>query len=85
MRGKKAKCDFCGAPFEARRKNAKHCEACRAAIRRADSHAQYRLNVFSRASWERFKLKRENVFSRRRRLMSKAPSGGVLKGLCKSV
>lgn len=36
MRGKKAKCDFCGAPFEARRKNAKHCEACRAAIRRAD-------------------------------------------------
>lgn len=43
------------------------------------------VRVFSRASWERFKLKRENVFSRRRRLMSKAPSGGVLKGLCKSV
>lgn len=45
MRGKKAKCDFCGAPFEARRKNAKHCEACRAAIWRADSHAQYRLKT----------------------------------------
>lgn len=33
---KKMKCDFCGAPFEARRKNAKHCAACNAAIRRAD-------------------------------------------------
>ncbi len=45
MRRMKAKCDFCGAPFEARRKNAKHCAACNAAIRRADSHAQYRLKT----------------------------------------
>lgn len=45
MRGKKAKCDFCGAPFEARRKNAKHCAACNAAIRRAEGHAQYRVRA----------------------------------------
>ena len=45
MSGKKAKCDFCGAPFEARRKNAKHCAACNSAIRRAYSHAQYRLKT----------------------------------------
>ena len=45
MSGKKAKCDFCGAPFEARRKNAKHCEACRAAIRRAEGHAHYRVRA----------------------------------------
>ena len=45
MRGKKAKCDFCGAPFKARRKNAKHCTACNAAIRRAEGHAQYRVRA----------------------------------------
>ena len=45
MKGKKAKCDFCGAPFEARRKNAKHCAACNAAIRRAEGHAQYRVRA----------------------------------------
>ena len=39
------KCDFCGAPFEARRKNAKHCAACKAAIRRAEGHAQYRVRT----------------------------------------
>ena len=45
MNRKKEKCDFCGAPFEARRKNAKHCAACNAAIRRAEGHAQYRLKT----------------------------------------
>ena len=45
MNRKKAKCDFCGAPFEARRKNAKHCAACNAAIRRAEGHAQYRVRA----------------------------------------
>lgn len=45
MRGKKAKCDFCGAPFEARRNNAKHCDACRAALKLADRHAQYRMKT----------------------------------------
>ena len=43
MKGKKAKCDFCGAPFEALKKNAKHCDACRHAIMLADRHAQYRI------------------------------------------
>lgn len=45
MRMTKAKCDFCGAMFEARRKNAKHCAACNAALRRANGHAQYRVRI----------------------------------------
>ena len=45
MRRKKAKCDFCGATFEAKLKNANHCAACNAAIRRAYSHAHYRLKT----------------------------------------
>lgn len=40
---KKMKCSICGAPFEARRRNALHCEACRYAIKLADRHAQYRI------------------------------------------
>ena len=43
--GKNATCDFCGAPFEARRNNAKHCDACRAALKLADRHAQYRMKT----------------------------------------
>lgn len=40
---KKVKCSICGDWFEALNRCAKHCEACRAAIRRADRHAQYRI------------------------------------------
>ena len=42
---RKTTCDFCGAAFAARRGNAKHCEACNAAIRRAACHAQYRIRT----------------------------------------
>lgn len=42
---KKMKCRICGAPFEALKRNVWHCEACRAAIRRAKGHAQYRLKT----------------------------------------
>ena len=40
---KKVKCRICGAPFEALKRSAKHCEACRHAIMLADRHAQYRI------------------------------------------
>ena len=40
---KKMKCRICGAPFEALKRFAKHCEACREAIKIADRHAQYRI------------------------------------------
>ena len=42
---KRMKCHICGAQFEARRKNAKHCEACREAIRRAERNAHYRVRA----------------------------------------
>lgn len=42
---KRMKCHICGDYFEALKRCAKHCEACRAAIRRADSHAQYRIKT----------------------------------------
>ena len=42
---KKVKCRVCGAPFEALKRNAKHCEACRHAIMLADRHAQYRIKT----------------------------------------
>lgn len=45
MRMTKAKCDFCGAPLESKQKNAKHCAACNAALRRANGHAQYRVRI----------------------------------------
>ena len=44
-KAKKATCDFCGAAFTALKRNARHCEACRADIRRADGHAQYRIRT----------------------------------------
>ena len=40
---KRMKCRICGAPFEALKRCAKHCEACREAIKLADRHAQYRI------------------------------------------
>ena len=39
---KKVKCRICGDYFEALKRCAKHCEACREAIRRAERHAYYR-------------------------------------------
>lgn len=42
---KKIKCRICGDWFEALKRNVLHCEACRAAIRRAESHAQYRVKT----------------------------------------
>ena len=42
---KKVKCHICGAPFEALKRSAKHCEACRHAIMLADRHAQYRIKT----------------------------------------
>ena len=38
---KKMKCRICGAAFMALKRNARHCEACRAALRRADNNARY--------------------------------------------
>ena len=40
---KKVKCSICGDYFEALKRCAKHCEACREAIKLADRHAQYRI------------------------------------------
>ena len=40
---KKVKCRICGDYFEALKRSAKHCEACRHAIMLADRHAQYRI------------------------------------------
>ena len=40
---KKVKCRICGDYFEALKRCAKHCEACRYAIEIADRHAQYRI------------------------------------------
>ena len=42
---KKMKCSICGAPFEALKRCAKHCEACREAIKLAERHAQYRIKT----------------------------------------
>lgn len=42
---KKMKCRICGDDFAALKRNARHCAACRAALKRADSHAQYRLKT----------------------------------------
>ena len=44
-KAKKATCAFCGAAFTALKWNARHCEACRADIRRAHGHAQYRIRT----------------------------------------
>ena len=40
---KKVKCRVCGDYFEALKRSAKHCEACRHAIMLAERHAQYRI------------------------------------------
>lgn len=40
---KRMKCRICGDYFEAMKRSAKHCEACRHAIMLADRHAQYRI------------------------------------------
>ena len=40
---KKMKCSICGDYFEALKRCAKHCEACRHAIMLAERHAQYRI------------------------------------------
>ena len=40
---KKVKCRICGDFFDALKRSAKHCEACRHAIMLADRHAQYRI------------------------------------------
>lgn len=42
---KRMTCRICGDDFAALKRNARHCEACRAALKRADSHAQYRLKA----------------------------------------
>lgn len=42
---KKVKCRICGDYFEALKRNGLHCEACRAAIRRAEGHAYYRVKA----------------------------------------
>ena len=42
---KRMTCHICGAPFEALKRCAKHCEACREAIKLADRHAQYRIKT----------------------------------------
>ena len=42
---KRMKCRVCGDYFEALKRNAKHCAACNAAIRRAEGHAQYRVRA----------------------------------------
>lgn len=44
-KAKKMKCVFCGALFTALKRNARHCEACRADIKRADARAQYRIKT----------------------------------------
>ena len=40
---KKVKCRVCGDYFDALKRSAKHCEACRHAIMLAERHAQYRI------------------------------------------
>ena len=40
---KRMQCSICGDYFEAMKRIAKHCEACRHAIMLADRHAQYRI------------------------------------------
>ena len=40
---KRMQCSICGDYFEALKRCAKHCEACRYAIKLADRHAQYRI------------------------------------------
>ena len=42
---KRMKCHICGAPFEALKRSAKHCEACRHAIMLAERHARYRIKT----------------------------------------
>ena len=42
---KKVKCRVCGDYFEALKRCAKHCEACRHAIMLAERHAQYRIKT----------------------------------------
>ena len=49
---KKVKCSICGDYFDALKRSAKHCDACRYAIMLADRHAQYRI--------KKGKLAREN-------------------------
>ncbi len=42
---KRKRCRWCGGWFTARRETAKYCAACKADIRRAEGHAQYRLRT----------------------------------------
>lgn len=42
---KRMKCRICGDYFEALKRCAKHCEACRHAIMLAERHAQYRIKT----------------------------------------
>ena len=42
---KRMNCSICGDYFEALKRNAKHCDACREAIKLADRHAQYRIKT----------------------------------------
>ena len=42
---KRMKCSICGDYFEALKRSAKHCAACRHAIMLAERHAQYRIKT----------------------------------------
>ena len=42
---KRMNCSICGDYFEALKRNAKHCAACRHEIMLADRHAQYRIKT----------------------------------------
>ena len=42
---KRMQCSICGDYFEALKRCAKHCEACRHAIMLAERHAQYRIKT----------------------------------------
>ncbi len=74
---KKMKCRICGDDFAALKRNAWHCEACRAAIRRAEGHAHYRMKS-GKISREGYRAAveaevRADVEERRRRAAANRP------------
>ena len=75
---KRMKCRICGDYFEALKRNAKHCAACRHAIMLAERHAQYRIKTVKLAR-EDYRAyveaeARADVEERRRRAEENRPS-----------
>ena len=74
---KKVKCRVCGDYFEALKRSAKHCEACRHAIMLTERHAQYRIKTgkLAREDYRAYieAEAREAAEARRRRAKANRP------------